>query len=96
MIETHGFVIPLTSEILILGRLYETLYGLTPQDALVVASVQWHAETDTSLKCFVSQDMKAFSDDAIYKELSKGNCKVLNNFDDALGYINSSLRRAGN
>lgn len=90
-IEAHGTVIPLTGEIVHMARYFEFGYSLSPQDALVLASVKLHAENKAGPKCFVSQDAKGFGNPAIKDELGASGCKVLTNFADALAYVKSSL-----
>ena len=94
-IEAHGTVIPLTSEIVMMGQFHELAYSLSPQDALVLASVRSHAENEPGPKCFVSQDAKDFANPMVYDELSPTNCKVIANFADALAYIRNAIRPPG-
>lgn len=89
-IETHGTLIPLSSEIVLMSRWHEQVLSLTPQDALVLASVRSHAEKVSGAKCFVSQDAKGFANPTVYDELSGVECKVLVNFADAVAYIRST------
>lgn len=86
-ITNVGTVIELTGEMISLAYAYEIGLSLSPQDALVLASVRSHAEKTPGAKCFVSQDVKGFSDPAIYDHLSAIECKVLTNFTNALAYI---------
>lgn len=88
-------MIPLTSDIVAMARWYELAYSLTPQDAVVLASVTAHAETNTGQKVFVSQDAKGFAHPTVYDALNAVECKVLVNFTDALAYIRNALRPPG-
>jgi len=91
--ESGGIVtIPLTNEIITMARRHEILYSLSPQDALILESVLSHAENKPGLKCFVTQDSRAFANPSVKSELSRHECKVLVNFEDAVGYINNALR----
>ena len=85
-------IIPLSSDILIAARWHELAYSLTPQDAVVLASVRSHAETHGGHKVFVSQDAKGFAHPTVYDELAAVDCKVLVNFTDALAYVRKTLR----
>ena len=88
-------MISLTSEIVAMARLHELAYSLTPQDAVVLASVRAHAETNAGQKVFVSQDAKGFAHPTVYDELAAVECKVLVNFTDALGYVRNALKSPG-
>ena len=92
MLRRMETVIPLTGEIVRMARFHELAYSLSPQDALVLASVRAHAENEVGPKCFVSQDVKGFANPTVYDELSATECRVLANFTDAVAYIKSSFR----
>lgn len=71
--------------------------GLSPQDALVYASVLSHLRgTDASdspdeqYSCFVTRD-NDFTDDDVRTDLESLGCKILFKFDAALGYVQSRL-----
>jgi predicted nucleic acid-binding protein len=89
---SEATVIPLTDTVVGIARRHELAYSLTPQDALVLASVRSHAEQHTGPKCFVSQDAKGFAHPTVYDELSAVDCKVLVNFADALAYITNAAQ----
>lgn len=96
VIEEHGTIEPLSTEVLIAAVELERRCSLSPPDSIVLASVIAHAKsTPVGPKCFVSQDRKGFANPAIYDELAHYQCKVLVNFEDAVGYIESVLRSAG-
>lgn len=84
-VEADGATIPLTTEILSMVDSHEDAYSLSPQDALVLASVKSHAEQRIGPKCFVTKD-RDFSKPAIRDELG-AECELLMNFDDAVAYI---------
>ena len=89
--EAEATIIPLTGAILTAARWHELGYSLTPEDAVVLASVRSHAEKASGPKVFVSQDAKGFAHPTIYDELSAVECKVLVNFADALSYIRTKV-----
>lgn len=89
--EAEATIIPLTGAILMAARRHELGYSLTPEDAVVLASVRSHAEKAPGPKVFVSQDAKGFAHPTIYDELSAVECKVLVNFADALSYIRTKV-----
>jgi hypothetical protein len=66
--------------------------GLSPQDAIVYASVLSHmTAVAAERKCFVTRNTKDFSGPAIESDLQAVNCKLLFRFDDAFGYVRSHL-----
>ncbi len=91
----NSTMIPLTSDIVSMARWHELGYSLTPQDAVVLASVRAHAEINAGPKVFVSQDAKGFAHPTVYDELAAVECKVLVNFADAFAYIRNALRPPG-
>jgi predicted nucleic acid-binding protein len=91
-LAVNATMIPLTSEIVAIARWHESAYSLSPQDAVILASVRAHAETHAGQKLFVSQDAKGFAHPTVYDELAAVDCKVLVNFTDALAYVRDALR----
>ena len=91
-VEQHGITIPLNGEVIQWARRQDS-YSLSPQDALILASVRSHAENNsTERKCFISQDSRAFDNPEVFDELSSVGCKFVSNFTDAVGYIKNALR----
>jgi hypothetical protein len=89
----HGILVPLENTILwVAARYYEGACSLSPQDALVLASVRFHAERASGPKCFLTQDANAFDNPTVREELADTDCKVFVNFTDAAGYIKKALR----
>jgi hypothetical protein len=82
----------MTATIINLAYAIERIYPLSPQDALVLASVQSHAEQHDGPKCFVTQDVRDFTSDFVIRGLIAMGCKVIVNFNDALAYIKNALR----
>jgi predicted nucleic acid-binding protein len=91
-VEEHGITIPMTGKVIQMARVHELIYSLSSQDALVLASVQSHAEKSTEQKCFISQDLRAFEEPAVLNEISSVGCRFVSNFTDAVGYIRNALR----
>jgi len=91
-VQTHGTIVALTGEIVSSARLHGAVLSLSPQDALVLASVRAHAEQHSGEKCFVSQDVKGFANPTVRDELGAAGCKVLVNFADAVRYIRHAGR----
>ncbi len=92
-IEPDGSTIPLTFEVIYMVGFHEDAYSLSPQDALVLASVKSHSELRGGPQCFVSKD-RGFVKQKIREELrsERSECKVIFNFDDALAHIKNALR----
>lgn len=95
IIEEHGVVPQLTAHMLSHAVELEKRFSLSPPDSIVLASVIAHlGDAPDGPKCFASQDRKGFANPAIHDELTRYGCKVLVNFTDAAGYIESVLRSA--
>jgi predicted nucleic acid-binding protein len=93
-VEKYGMTIPLTGEVISMARWDELTYPLSPQDALVLASVRSHAGKSAERKCFISQDSRAFNDPAVFDELSGVRCKFVSTFANGVEYIKSALKPA--
>jgi predicted nucleic acid-binding protein len=87
-----GEVISMTARVINLAYAIEIIYSLKPDDALVLASVQSHAEQHGGPKCFVTQDTD-FSNSVVVRDLTAMGCKVIVNFKDALAYVKNALRK---
>lgn len=87
-------VIPLTSDVLTLSLTYQIRFGLSPQDAIVLASIMADLESvEHGLeKLFVTQNKSDFFDPDILKLMSAHGCKVLFRFDNAVGYVESIIK----
>lgn len=85
-------VIPLTSTILTSAIEYQTNHDLSPQDAIVYASVLSHLSTSGSTsKCFLNRNSKDFDDPDIKQALNPYNCTMLFQFDHGWSYISSQV-----
>jgi len=89
-------LIPLTSDVLAHSIAYQDQFGLSPQDAIVFASVISDLETQNKddQKLFVTQNKSDFLNPDAIELLLVNSCKLLFRFDDAVGYTQSVLRRA--
>jgi predicted nucleic acid-binding protein len=94
-IESDGATIPLTAAIVFMVEFHEDAYSLSPQDALVLASVKAHAELRSGSQCFVTRD-RGFDKHKIREELrnERSECKVIFSFGDAVSHIRSVLSRS--
>ena len=96
LVEQHGVMPQLDAMILSNAVQFEKRFSLSPPDSIVLASVIAHANVaPPGPKCFANQDKKGFANPAIQDELARYECKVLVNFTDAAGYVESILRSAG-
>jgi hypothetical protein len=86
-------VIPLDSGILLSAADIEVEYGLSGQDAIVLASVLSDLESlrpDES--CFLNRNSKDFDDPDIRERLDGLNCKFFPRFAPALAHISSRVK----
>ena len=87
-----GTVIPLTSDILLAAAISEQEYNLSPQDAIVFASVVGHLRQNSSAEsCFLNRNSKDFNNPDIVDALEQYNCKMIPEFDDGYRYIQSRV-----
>ncbi len=86
-------IIPLTLDTIREAAMCEATYDLTPQDAIVFASVITHLrQNGSSPSCFLNRNSKDFDNPDIVTELSKSGCKMIPRFDNGVAYIQSCLR----
>lgn len=80
-------VISLDASVLLVSTQYRDRLGLSPQDAIVYASVLSHLQSEgVSASCFLNRD-KDFGDDDIVKELSSYGCQLIQSFDRGCRFI---------
>jgi predicted nucleic acid-binding protein len=78
-----GEIVDLTAHILIEAASHETTYSLTPQDALVYASVIDHLRrTQPQQACFLNKTSRDFDSPDIAADLNQFNCRIISKFDD--------------
>ncbi len=84
-------MIPLTSDVLAASLTYQTQFPLSPQDAIVLASITADLESvEPGLeKLFVTQNTSDFLNPDILELMSAYGCKLLFRFDNAVGYVKS-------
>jgi predicted nucleic acid-binding protein len=86
-------VISLSADILRRAATYEYPYDLSPQDALVYASVITHlCQNEPQVSCFLNRNSKDFDNPDIVEELNQFNCRMIPRFDHGYGFIKSQLR----
>lgn len=80
-------VIPLDGEALTAAARYQVAPGLSPQDAIVYASVLSHlARIQEPRSCFLTRDSD-FDDPDVTTELRALDCKLFSRFDTGLSYL---------
>lgn len=85
-------IIPLTLDILTSAADYETPYDLTPQDALVYASVISHLRQNRApVNCFLNRNSKDFDNPDIVDEFRQHNCMMIPRFDQGYEFIRTRL-----
>ncbi len=81
-------VIPTTAPVLANALRAEQALGLSPQDALVYASVLVDLDgMGDDAKCFINRNRKDFANPDIYAALAQHNCRLSTTFRGGLGYI---------
>ena len=88
-------IIPLTTDILHGASDYQVQHDLSPQDAVVYASVIAHLQSDLPAEaCFISRNSSDFDDPDIRAELASLKCKYLARFDTAVDYLKRPRRHS--
>ncbi len=86
-------IVSLNKTILNEAKAHQVQYSMSPQDAIVYASVLHHLGTsDLGKKCFLNRNSKDFDDPDIVAALKSNGCKILFNFDAGFEYISSQVR----
>jgi predicted nucleic acid-binding protein len=87
-------IIPLSSEIFRAATTAELDLGLSPQDAIVYASVLQHLQKDANggPSCFLNKNSKDFCDPDIMAALGSLGCTLLPKFNHGVNYIESCLQ----
>jgi predicted nucleic acid-binding protein len=71
---------------------YRTRFGLSPQDAIVFASVLNHlASIPHGDSCFINRNKQDFDNADIHAEVAQHNCKLLFSFAAGASYIEHRL-----
>lgn len=87
-----GEIVALNADILSEAASYETTYDLTPQDALVYASVITHLRQDSPEQaCFLNRNSKDFDSPDIIDELRQLKCRMIARFDRGYSFIQSQI-----
>jgi predicted nucleic acid-binding protein len=87
-----GEVVALDVSILTMAAAYESAYDLSPQDALVYASVMGHLRENLPQKsCFLNRNSKDFDSPDIIDELRQFNYRMIPRFDLGYNFVQSQL-----
>lgn len=83
-------VISLSPEILLSASVFEKDYDLSPQDAIVFASIISHLEqTDNAESCFLNRNSRDFDNPDIVDALEQRGCRMIPKFDDGYKFVQS-------
>ncbi len=80
-------LLPLTNEVLLAAQRAQQRHSLTPQDALVLASLLEDNAAVDAEKLFVSRNESDFSKPELLAELREQNCGYLGSFRAAVGWL---------
>jgi len=85
-------LIHITAPLFAKARDFERTFDLTPQDAIVFASVENHLvrQAPDIPKCFASRD-KDFNDPSLADRLKNANCRHIAPFKNALNFIDNAI-----
>jgi len=87
-------IIPLDRETMRSAIHLQVERSLSPQDAIVYASVLTHMESKLGEeKCFLTKNARDFANPDIIQDLIARNCKLLVHFDHGLTYVQNQIRR---
>ena len=87
-------IIPLTTQVLSDAIDAETALDLSPQDAIIYASVVSNLSQHGKLSsCFLNKNTKDFDTPDIAPELARYGCRLIPQFNDGLRYIVNHLKQ---
>jgi predicted nucleic acid-binding protein len=88
-----GETIDITARIFDRSIRHQEELGLSPQDAIIYASIITNVKQRSveEEKVFMSRNWKDFDQEEIVEELQGFKCKFFSNFHNAMGYIQSKL-----
>ena len=92
---TVGEVVPLDINVLRNAADCQSKFDLSPQDAVVYASIRSRLEFEHQApSCFISRNPADFDDPDLRQDLTEFNCKFFSSFATALRYINHTLDKS--
>lgn len=84
-------LIPLDREVLRNALLAQQNFGLSPQDAIVYASVHSKIVGENAPQCFVNKNTRDFLIPEIEEDFEAHNCRLIGKFSNGLNYARSVL-----
>lgn len=87
-------VVPLNIDNLLQAAAYESSLKLSPQDAIIFASILHHLSGHAAPAYFITRDRKDFSDAEIQDRLAQNGCKLIFGFSHGNNFIFHTLRTA--
>ena len=91
LIQT-AVILPLDATVLEAATPYQTDYDLSPEDAIVYATVLSHLKDRPSGRsCFLNRNTRDFDDPDLVAELRRYGCKMVPRFDSGYQHILASL-----
>ena len=85
-------IIPLEVSVLGAGTRYQVDHDLSPQDALVYASVLSDLQQSREPEnCFLNKNSKDFDDPGLVEELNTYNCRLISRFDAGYQFLRSRI-----
>ena len=85
-------IIPLNAEIMQYSTTHRKTHDLSPQDAIVYASVLHHLQqTKPEIACFLNKNSKDFDDPDILDILEEYRCKMLSRFTHGYQFITNKI-----
>ena len=88
-------IVPLDSDVFHRAAEFQSAFGISMQDSIVLASVVRHLEdTKPAKSCFLNRNTRDFDDPNIREILEQHTCKFFGRFDHAPAYIEANIRNA--
>jgi predicted nucleic acid-binding protein len=85
----------LSVDIVKLGQAMQLTYGLEPQDAIVLASIDTALEgLGAGPKVFVNKNSKDFARPLVESQLEKRGCRPITSFSSACQFIDNALKKS--
>lgn len=89
---TAAEVLPVTLEVVRNAATYQNTLDLSPQDAVVYASIRAYLEIDhAATSCFISRNPRDFADPAVRADLATVKCRYFASFEAASQFIRHNL-----
>jgi predicted nucleic acid-binding protein len=81
-------IVPVDASVLAAAVQHRVANGLSPQDAVVYASILSHLHhSSPKASCFITADREDFDDPDLVEELARAQCKLIPRFDHGYQYL---------